>query len=100
MVPLPDFRTIAESGAMKPSAELIDLLNDIILKQQWYRDYLLEQGSPRLAFVGRFSIRDATDEVAGDIREVLHIDASLRESCHGWDEFLAAIVHNAEASGV
>jgi Zn-dependent peptidase ImmA (M78 family) len=74
--------------------------NDIILKQQWYRDYLLEQGSPRLAFAGRFSIRDATEEVAENIRGVLHIDASLRENCNGWDEFLAAIVRNAEASGM
>jgi len=91
---------MAGSGAARPSAELIDLLNDIILKQQWYRDYLLEQGSPRLAFLGRFSTRDATDQVAENIREVLHIDAPLRESCHGPDEFLAALVRNAEASGV
>jgi hypothetical protein len=36
-IPLHDFRAL-RGAESKPSAELIDLLNDVILKRQWNRE--------------------------------------------------------------
>jgi Zn-dependent peptidase ImmA (M78 family)/DNA-binding XRE family transcriptional regulator len=98
-IPLHDFRTLrgAESG---PSAELIDLLNDVMFKHQWYRELLLEQGTLPLAFIGKSSLRDGSDQVAESIRDVLHIDSKLRQESATWDEFLRNLIRNAEAAGI
>src|ERR1700680_4093955 len=52
-IPLPDYRMIRNKEAANPSAELIDLLNDTFVKQQWYRELLLERRTQPLPFVGR-----------------------------------------------
>ncbi|MGO9262606.1 MAG: ImmA/IrrE family metallo-endopeptidase [Bryobacteraceae bacterium] len=98
-LPLQDFRTLrGERG--QPSAELIDLLNDVIFKHQWYREFLLEQGTQPRTFVGRFSVRDASETVAESIRETLHIDSKLREESAALGDFLRSLIRNAEAAGI
>jgi transcriptional regulator with XRE-family HTH domain len=52
-LPLGDFR-VAPGKRIPPSAELIDTVNDVLFKQQWYRELLLEQGAGMLPFVGVF----------------------------------------------
>ena len=99
-IPLPDFRTAKGAEAARPSADLIDLVNDVTLKQQWYREFLLNEGRQPLPFVGRFSIRDPAEVVAEDIRSTLAIDASLRQRCANWGEFFTTLVRNAEAAGI
>src|SRR4051794_6095589 len=42
--PIPDFRTVGGTMVNKPSPELIDVLRDAKIKQEWYRDFLLEEG--------------------------------------------------------
>ena len=42
--PLPDFRTIAGVQPDRPSAGFIDLLDNVIVKQQWYREFLVAEG--------------------------------------------------------
>jgi len=99
-VPLPDFRTIKSNKTEKPSAELMDLLNDVIGKQQWYRDFLLDQGAEPLPFLRRFSISDDSLKVAEDIRSTLEINHSLRQQHAAWDSFLRSIIRRAESAGI
>ncbi len=98
-LPLPDFRTV-RGAEPALSADLIDVVNDVLVKQEWYRDFLLEEGTPKLAFVGRFSIRDHATQVAADVRETLKINTALRQGCQTPEEFLRTIVRNAEARGI
>jgi Zn-dependent peptidase ImmA (M78 family)/DNA-binding XRE family transcriptional regulator len=98
-IPLHDFRTL-RGAESRPSAELIDLLNDVIFKHQWYREFLLEQGTPPLDFIGKSSVRDGSDKVAESIRDVLHVDSKLRQESASWDEFLRNLIRNAEAVGI
>src|ERR1700686_3575022 len=53
-IPLPDFRGF--SREYKPSDDLLELLNDILVKQDWYRDHLKESSGKPLGFVGSFNI--------------------------------------------
>jgi Zn-dependent peptidase ImmA (M78 family)/DNA-binding XRE family transcriptional regulator len=97
---LPDFRTLPSASAAEPSAEFLDLLNDVLLKQQWYREYLQEEGGRALTFVGRFTTRDGIDQVANDIRMRLRIDEDLRRGCASRDEFMVEFVKRVEGSGI
>ena len=98
-IPLTDFRT-TPGKRIPPSAELIDLVNDVLFKQQWYREFLLAQGARPLPFVGSFSARQAASPIADSIRKTLAIDANLRQQCNGWNELFVALIRNVEAAGI
>jgi Zn-dependent peptidase ImmA (M78 family)/transcriptional regulator with XRE-family HTH domain len=99
-LPLPDFRTIGSAIARQASAELMDLLNDVIGKQQWYREFLLQAGREPQEFVGSFSLNDSAARIATSISTALRIDHDLRKVCNTPDEFLRKIIRNAEVLGI
>ena len=39
-LPLRDFRTLSATTPSKPSAELVDTINEVVVKQDWYREYI------------------------------------------------------------
>jgi Zn-dependent peptidase ImmA (M78 family)/transcriptional regulator with XRE-family HTH domain len=98
-IPLTDFRT-TPGKRTPPSAELIDLVNDVLFKQQWYREFLLAQGARPLPFVGSFSAGDASSRIAESIRSTLAIDARLRQRSKGWNELFVSLIRNIEAVGI
>lgn len=99
-MPLPDLRTIANAQVPQPTPEFIDLLNDVLAKQEWYRDFLAAQGAEALEFVGRFSLETNGERVASAIAEALEITEGLRNECSGWEGFLRRLIRNSEAIGI
>lgn len=97
-VPLADFRA-ASRARPEASPDLLDLLNDILGKQQWLREYRESEGAGSLPFVGSFDTTDSETAVAGDIRATLDIDGARRRAA-GWEGFLRNLVHNAEGAGI
>ena len=96
-MPLADFRTAGQNRP-KISPDLLDLLNDVLGKQQWLREYRESEGDGDLPFVGGFAA-DSEAAVAGSIRDTLDVDgARLRAA--GWEEFLRCLVRKAEESGI
>ena len=57
-LPLPDFRTMPGEAPREPSPDLLDLLSDVLGKQQWFREYRRLEGIEELPFVGRFKPTD------------------------------------------
>jgi Zn-dependent peptidase ImmA (M78 family) len=99
-IPLPDLRTIANRPLTDPSLELIEVTEDALRKQDWYREYRVAEGAERLSFVGRYSADSGADEVAEDMRKTLAINSSLREMAQSWERFLILLARNAEGAGV
>jgi Zn-dependent peptidase ImmA (M78 family)/DNA-binding XRE family transcriptional regulator len=99
-LPIPDLRTVGGEPAREPSPDLMDVVNDALLKQQWYREYIEQESARPLPFVGRYSVHDEPEEVAADIRVVTGLDAELRRRAHSTDEFLRLAVERVEAAGV
>ena len=97
--PLPDFRTLPGQTVLEPGPELLDVIVDVLGKQEWYREYLVLDGSDTLPFVGRFSTDDSIEEVAADIREVLQIDAA-RRAANNADDFVRELARKAESAGI
>ena len=98
-LPLPDFRIIPGQNPRDPSANFLDLLNDVLGKQEWYRQYRESEGVEELSFVGRFGTTDPEDVVASDIREVIDVDAARRQASDR-EGFMRQLSRNAEKSGI
>jgi len=99
-VPLPDTRTIGGRKLRRPSPDFIDVLNDMTLKQEWYKEYLQDERQQPLTFIGKFKLGDDVKAVSRDITTTLEIDDTLRRESTDWEEFLTKLVRRCESLGV
>ncbi len=99
-LPLPDLRTIRNEELKFPSPELQDVIDDVLRKRDWYKEYLLQQGTEPVKFIGRFNVKNAVQKVAADISEVLGINESLRKKVSSWEEFLRELIDVAQANRI
>lgn len=98
-LPIPDFRRLG--NAYTPTPEFLRLLNDVLVRQDWFKDYLKESGRPnRLPFIGEFSPASKVTDVAADIRKTIRMSPELRNSTSSWTEYLSTLVRNVEEAGV
>lgn len=98
-LPIPDFRTSASRFYRTPSADLLDVLQDIKFKQDWYRDYLRQQGADALR-LGRFTNQSPVERVARDIATTLEVTEETRRGSGSWEDYLRTLVRKAEAVGI
>jgi Zn-dependent peptidase ImmA (M78 family) len=97
-LPLPDFRGFDHT--YKPSADLLELLNDILVKQDWFVDHQKDSGAPPLKFVGSFTTKDKVEDVADAIRARIGINVALRESASAWSDYLSILSRRSENAGI
>lgn len=98
-LPLPDFRTVPGQPPREPSPDLLDLISDVLGKQQWFREYRESEGIEEVSFVGSFEPSDPVAEVASDIREVIDVDGA-RSRASNWEGFMRGLTRNAERAGI
>jgi Zn-dependent peptidase ImmA (M78 family)/DNA-binding XRE family transcriptional regulator len=99
-VPLPDLRTVADDQRNSFSPDFLELLNDVLLKQQWIREFRETELYQHLEFVGRFTSHDSESNIASDMSRVLGINDGFREVATNWKDFLARLITNVENLGV
>ncbi len=99
-LPIPDLRTFADKQQHKLSNDVVDLIYDIKFKQDWYRDYLLEQGIEKLAFAGRFKKSAGYREIAEDITKTLDLRVEHRKEAKNWEEFLQLLMQKGDDLGI
>ena len=99
-LPIPDYRTIGDQLPPPLGADFRDLLNEILRKQGWFREYQLEHGIERLPFVGKFAANAHPREVAEDIRKNLQIDDADKVAVQNWEGYLRLLIDRAEAAGI
>jgi transcriptional regulator with XRE-family HTH domain len=97
-LPLPDFRGFDRS--YEPSADLLELLNDILVKRDWFSEHEKEVGAGRLKFVGSRTTDDDVDEVADAIRTRIGIGPTLRDSASSWTDYLGILSRRTESAGI
>ena len=97
--PLPDFRTLPAHSNTGPSPDMLDLIVDVVGKQEWYRENQEVEGAVALPFVGRFSANDLPEAVAKDVRDVLGVDEA-RNIASDSDDFVRELSRNAEDAGI
>jgi Zn-dependent peptidase ImmA (M78 family)/DNA-binding XRE family transcriptional regulator len=99
-IPLPDLRTETGELPEHPSLNFIDIVQNTLLKQQWYSDFLQEVHSPKLRFVGTVRIGSDVKKVAEEMRKWLGINQKMRERCTSWEQFKTEFIRQAEGIGI
>lgn len=99
-LPIPDLRTVGAKPPRAPSPDFLDLVNDVLTKQQWYREYRESNGGEPLPFVGRYTANDAAETIAADIRDTLSIDDDMRKGAATWGDFLRELTLRSEDLGI
>jgi len=94
-----DLRTLSDSRNQEFSLELRDVISDAQRKQEWYKEYLLEEGATPLDFFGKFSITHSVDDVANDLKTVLRLTLKDRERLSK-NQFLTYLTDQAEEVGI
>lgn len=96
--PIPDLRT-TDGGKRRPSPVFIELLNDVLVKHDWYVDHIKELGARRLAFVGKYSIETPIPQLMSDMKDAID-PQRLRQSANSWSDYLRLLVQSAEALNI
>lgn len=97
---IPDLRTLNNLNVNEFSIDLNEVLKDVQRKQDWYRDYLKDNGSLELPFIGRFTTSSSIAEIVEDINDVLGLQFVDRKKVNNWEAFLMLLIKKAEDAGI
>jgi len=70
-LPLPDFRVFPEEREQVISPDLLEVMYDVMRKQDWLKERRLEESFKPLEFIGKFDTHTPPTKVAEDIRRYL-----------------------------
>ncbi|WP_235905600.1 ImmA/IrrE family metallo-endopeptidase [Actinomyces marmotae] len=89
-LPIPDMRTMRDTGIDEPSADLLETIYLCQRRQDWYRDEALDSGAIPLGFVGSATLSTPVEEAAARIRSALHLDErSVRKRSEAMTDLIA-----------
>src|SRR3989304_2122466 len=63
-LPIPDFRTVQDNLAGRPSPNLLETVQMMLRRQDWMREHLIDQGEKPLAFVNSAKLTDHPNTIA------------------------------------
>lgn len=99
-LPIPDFRTVADTGVARPSPDLLDTLYTCQQRQEWFRDYARSEEQEPVAVVGQASVDSDIETVAANMRAGLGFDLAERRRMPTWTDALRRFIEQAETLGV
>jgi Zn-dependent peptidase ImmA (M78 family) len=99
-VPIPDLRTRSGKSVTTPSHRFVAVINDALVRQDWFREHLQKSGRQKLGFVGRYKVTDSVVGVADNMRSVLRVNQSFRNECNSWETFLRRLITRVEEVGI
>lgn len=99
-VPIPDFRTMADTEMGPPSPDLLDTLYLCQQRQDWYREFLLMEGVRPVPFVGSARPGDDVVKVAEAMRRILAFDLEERRTMRTWTDALRGFIGQADGAGI
>ncbi len=100
VLPIQDFRTVSTQDIPKPSVDLLDVINDAIEKQDWYRDYLIANGAEVLGFVGSLKVSKNIVKAAELIRKTISWEIAQVAQPSSWENALAKFIETIRDAGV
>lgn len=97
---LRDFRLLPNHEFREYSPELSLLIRTTKFRQEWIKEYLLDEGIDELPFVGSRSLYSDPRDVALDILEHLNISPKEQQKCSSRYEALLLWLRHAELAGI
>lgn len=97
-LPIPDMRTHGGTGVREPSGDLLDTIYLCQRRQDWYREFAINEGATPLEFIGSASLDDNPSGVASHLSRLLGTDSD--HSLGRPTDFRHTLVKHIEALGV
>ncbi len=98
-VPIADFRSV--QGGERLGQDFFDVFDDVVYKQDWWRDYRQAIDAAPIAFVGKFSNRKTSVfALADDMKSTLGLSATTMRQLASIELLFGYIVDKAEEAGV
>lgn len=98
-LPIPFFRTNGDS-LEKVSLNVYDTILLLQQRQNWLKDYLIDNEFDELEFVGRYNNKFDVSAIVKDIRSVLNLDENWASQFRTWQETLSHLVEVIEDKGI
>jgi Zn-dependent peptidase ImmA (M78 family) len=99
-LPIPDYRTRDDAGVRQPSPNLIETVFEMQGRQEWMREFLLEQGHEVLPFVGSAKVGEKISLVVERMRAVLGLSEDWAQHHANWEDALRYFREQIEAVGI
>jgi Zn-dependent peptidase ImmA (M78 family) len=99
-LPSPHFRTVKDDEPKGPSLELLDTVHLMQLRQDWIREFFLEQGKSPLPFVGSPPSDKDPTAVADYIRAALKLEKDWAAKQKTWTDALQVLREAMEDAGI
>lgn len=99
-LPIPDFRTVRDEPVLRPSPNLLETVQRMQRRQNWMREFLIEEREDALQFVGSVGLNASVVEVAASIRQVLGIGEGWASEQPSWTQALTELREAAERAGM
>jgi len=99
-LPVPHFRTVREASPLRPSANLLDTVHSMQRRQQWMREYLVEDGYEGPPFVRSAALTDEPADVAANIRRALDLTEEWAAQSPTWMDALRRLRNAIEDAGI
>ena len=93
-----DFRTMRPGQLPSPSPDLLDTIADCDRRQEWYRNYLIEEGHEPLPLVASVTTNTEPVQVAPAMHAELEF--GLGDRTGTWSQALVALIDSAEEAGI
>lgn len=98
-LPIPYFRT-GRKQQSEPGLNVFDTVLLIQQRQQWLSEYLTENASDPLSFVGKFKVSSEYKTIVADIRQTLKLPEEWASNCQTSDKALDHLAHHIEDAGI
>lgn len=99
-LPIPDFRTVGDQPVRRPSPNLLETVQIMQRRQNWMRDFLLEEGENPLQFVGSVTIGENIKDVVFSMRKVLGLTENWAKKFATWTDALKGLREATENAGI
>jgi Zn-dependent peptidase ImmA (M78 family) len=99
-LPVPDFRTRNDAPLRRYSPNLLDTIQTMQRRQAWMREWLVDQGTEPLDFVGAASTGANFKSLAQRIRQRLDLDGEWAERLATWEDALQTLRKAIERIGI
>lgn len=91
ILPIPDFRTVADSELQRPSPDLLETVHSMQRRQDWMHQFLADEGKETLPYIGSATITDNPVEVAKSIRKRLDLADGWAQQEGTWSGALRSL---------
>jgi len=95
-----EYRTVDSAATQSPSRDLFDTVRHMENVQEWMREYLVGNGSDRVAFVGTIDPNSDVESVASKIRQILKLNKNWFEDSSSLDNSFKILREAISAAGI